>query len=219
METVAVHQERRMEATLGSGSTVEAVGGLAAIVLAILGLVGVAPHYMLTIATIALGAGLLFEGGAIAAEYSRLLAETGAGRLTRSELRAGLSAESLAGIAGIVLGILALIGIAPETLMAIAAIVLGAGTLMGSGALARLNHVRIESTPEHEHAKLAAYESMRVAAGSQVLVGFSAIVLGILALIGIAAATLDLVAMLALGAALLLSGTAVTARVIAAFGH
>jgi hypothetical protein len=50
-------------------------------------------------------------------------------------------------------------------------------------------------------------------------VGFSAIVLGKHALIGIPAATLDLVAMLALGAALLLSGTAVTARVIAAFGH
>lgn len=210
-------QSQVREMTLG-GSSSAMLGGAAALVLSIIGLAGVVPHYMLTIAGIALGVGLLFEGGFIAAEYRTMLSASGAtGAGAKAELGGGLGAEALAGIAAIVLGILALLDIVPLVLMSITAIVLGAGVMLGSGAMARLNSLKVETSTTHETAKRVAKDSMTAAAGLQVLVGVAAIVLGILALIGLAPQTLALVAMLALGSSELLSGGAMTSRVLSYF--
>ena len=217
METIMRTPQQLKELTLG-GSSSAMLGGAAALILSILGLAGVAPHYMLSIASIALGAGVLFEGGFIAAEYGRILNLGGAETSARVELAGGLSGEALAGIAAIVLGILALLGVVPGVLMSIAAIVLGAGVTMGSGVIARLNALKIETSGNHETAQRLAKDAMSAAAGLQALVGLSAIVLGILALIGVAAQTLDLVAMLALGSSALVSGGSIVTRVLAFFG-
>ena len=83
------------------------------LVLAILGLAGVVPMYMAFIATIVLGVALLFEGWALASRYSKLLSEMGGGLLTATELGGGITAEFLAGAAGVALGILALLGVVP----------------------------------------------------------------------------------------------------------
>ena len=56
-----------------SGLLAEAVGGVATIVLAILGLSGVSPEYLLGIATIVFGAALVIEGTAIVADYAHIL--------------------------------------------------------------------------------------------------------------------------------------------------
>lgn len=216
MDTL-VTSARAKELTLG-GSGSAMLGGAAALVLAILGLAGVVPHYMLTIAGIALGVGLLFEGGFIAAEYRTILSASGAtGTGAKTELGGGLGAEALAGIAAIVLGILALLNIVPQVLMSITAIVLGAGVMLGSGAMARLNSLKVETSATPETARQVAKDSMSAAAGLQVLVGLAAIVLGILGLIGLAPQTLALVAMLALGSSELLSGGAMTSRVLSYF--
>jgi len=45
-------QENQLEKVVFSGSFIEGLGGLGAVVLAIVGLVGVSPHYMAAIATI-----------------------------------------------------------------------------------------------------------------------------------------------------------------------
>jgi hypothetical protein len=217
METIVRTQQHMKELTLG-GSSSAMLGGAAALVLSIVGLAGVAPHYLLSIAGIALGAGVLFEGGFIASEYGRILDLGGTETSAKVELGGGLSGEALAGIAAIVLGILSLLGIVPQVLMAIAAIVLGAGVVMGSGVMARLNALKIETSGNHETAQRLAKDAMSAAAGLQALVGLSAIVLGILALIGVASQTLTLVAMLALGAAALVSGGTIVTRVLAFFG-
>src|SRR5262249_38607547 len=52
------------------------VGGAATIVLAILGLIGILPVPLASVAVIAIGLSLLVGGGTVATQYSRLLART-----------------------------------------------------------------------------------------------------------------------------------------------
>lgn len=208
------HQEYRLAAALTTGSTSEAVGGAAAIVLAILGLAGIQAAYMMPIATIAIGAALVVAGAAVMADYSDVFAEIASTRGEKVELGGGVTAEFLGGAAGIVLGILALIGLAPPTLGAVAVIVFGGALLLGSGATARLRDLKLSRGPEHGRAEHLAREATLAASGAQVLVALAAIALGILALTGIQPATLTLVALLALGSSIVLSGSAVTSKLL-----
>jgi hypothetical protein len=116
-----------------------------------------------------------------------------------------------------VLGVLALLQVNPMTLEAISAIVLGASLVFSSGMLSRLNSLRIESSGEEEFAKHVARDAVTASVGTEVLVGLSAAVLGVLALVGIAPMTLILVALLAVGASILLSGTALVSRMLTLF--
>ncbi len=86
---------------------------------------------------IALGAGLLFQGAAIAAEFRKLVVVTPATvKSGTSELGGGLSAQVLVGIGAIILGILALIGFATQVLNLIAMLALGCSTLLSGSAVA-----------------------------------------------------------------------------------
>ena len=210
-------EDRHIAESVGSGSAAEIIGGIAAIVLTILGLAHVAPSLMLTIATIAIGAALVFEGGSIAAQYSRIISKTTENSVQAIEMGGGMSAEMVAGIAGIVLGILALLGLDSLTLSASAVIVFGAAMSLGSGMTSRLNDLKIEVSGAHQSAQRVAHEVVSAAAGTQVLVGLAAGVLGILALVGIAPMVLVLVGLLAVGTSLLLSGGAVGGRLISLF--
>jgi hypothetical protein len=158
----------------------EAIAAVAVIALAIVGLAGVFSETLAAIATIVLGAGILVEGGffasASATVEERRLAESGS----------YLSADFLGGIAAVVLGILALLGIYSSTLLAIAVLVLGAAFLLSSGA---------------------AFDF-----GGHALGGLAAVVLGILAVVGLDRPALILVALLVLGAMRLFSGAAIGSR-------
>jgi hypothetical protein len=193
---------------------VEAVAGIAAVVLAILGLAGLLPMYLLAISSIALGVALLFEGGAVAMRYSRLLSETAGTRLSARELGTGMGVEVLGGIAGIVLGILALLGLVPLLLMSIAAIVFGGTLLLSSGTATRLNCLMIEGWAWHETVRRIACEAVWAAASVQVLVGLAGAILGILAVLKIYPLELTLVAMLCMGASVLLSGAAISSKMV-----
>lgn len=197
------------------GATGETIAGAGAVVLAILGLIGVYPLTLDSIATIAAGAGLLLAGGAIAARFARLktLMET---NRPRQEVTGSLGMEGLAGVAGIVLGILALLGVGPLSLLAVSAIVLGAGLIMAGGARSRLETLshRYGTTVESRTMEDVVY----VSSGSDVLVGIGAIVLGILALSGVTPLTLTLISMLAVGASILFGGSTIAARVFGHFG-
>jgi hypothetical protein len=91
-------------------------------VLAILALVGILPRELTSVAAIAVGAAFFCEGGTLAAAYRRTL--------SRSVIRAGITAEFLAGLAGIVLGILALFLDLTMSLLGAAIIVFGATMLL-----------------------------------------------------------------------------------------
>lgn len=219
MSTVITSPEaRHIAMSVGTDSTAEIIGGAAAIMLTILGLANVAPDLMLAIATIAIGIALLFEGGSIAAEFTQLVSRTADNTFQTVEMGSGMTAEMLAGIAGIVLGILALLGLVPLILSASAVIVYGVALTLSSGMTMRLNDLKFEETEvTHQRTQKLAHEAVTATVGTQILIGLSAGVLGILALVGIASTVLVLVALLAIGTSLLLSGGAVGGRLISLF--
>jgi hypothetical protein len=212
--TAREREEERSAEVVAGGSMVEAIAGVAAVVLAILGLAGLLPVYLLAIAAIAVGVALLFEGGAIAVRYSRLLTETAGSRLSSTELGGGMGVEVLGGIAGIALGILALLGLVPLTLTAVAAIVFGGTLLLSSGTATRLNCLVIDGHGLPDTARRVAREAVFAAASVRVLVGLAGGILGLLALLGIYPMVLALVAMLCLGASVLLSGAAISSKML-----
>jgi hypothetical protein len=219
LPTEVEREEAKSAEVVAGGSMVEAIAGVSAVVLAILGLAGLLPVYLLDIATIAVGLALLFEGGAIAVRYSRLLSETVGSRLSSAELGGGMGVEVLGGIAGIVLGILALLGLMPLTLASVAAIVFGGTLLMSSGTTSRLNCLIIDGHGWPDTARRVAREAVLAAASVQVLVGLAGGILGLLALLGIYPLELALVAMLCLGASVLLSGTAISSKMLSVLHH
>src|SRR5215469_10457360 len=91
------------------GGFVDALGGIATIVLAIIALSGTKADILVPIATIVFGAALLIQGGAILSEFAQteLTSESNA----MAGGGGGLSALFLVGIGGIVLGVLALLAI------------------------------------------------------------------------------------------------------------
>ena len=123
------------------GTITESFASGAAIVLTLLGLGGIKPDLMLSIAVIVIGLAFLFEGIAISMRFTKLLSETSRDRLEKAEFGIGLTSEYLGGIVGIVLGILSLLGIAPMILAPAAAIVFGL-EMMASRVEARPNRKR-----------------------------------------------------------------------------
>ena len=105
--------EKQTAKVVAGGSITEAIAGLAAAALAILGLTGILPGYFAAIATIAVGVALLAQGGAVAASGTQMLI----------------------GITTIVLGILALIGIDPLTLSLVGLLAAGASILFSGSAV------------------------------------------------------------------------------------
>jgi hypothetical protein len=204
-------EERTREIAVG-GTTVSGLLAAAAGVLSIIGLAGSYPGWMVTIATVVLGVSFLLEGGAIAARWSALLHEVAEGPM--AEMGAGITGEALAGITGIVLGILGLLGVVPAVLIPCAAIMFGAALVIGAGANVRVNDLVMTYKQEHPIARQAAHEAVFAATGLQVLIGLGAITLGIIALVGIMPLTLSLVAMLIMGVTLLLSNATIAGRML-----
>jgi hypothetical protein len=207
--------EHTTEKTVATGATAEAVAGAGALVLAIIGLAGVFPMILTAIAVIAAGAGLLFQGAAAAARVASLAHEVHGGH-PDAAMGTGLSAEIVGGLGGIVLGILALVGVVPLPLLAISAIVFGGTLLFGSPAVYTVGRAQVDGETTAEHVMR---ETTVGTAGAQALIGIGSATLGILALIGLAPLTLVLVAVLAVGASTLLSGGALTGKMVSMLYH
>jgi hypothetical protein len=218
-------QERRAIEEVGGGSIVESIGGIGALVLSILGLIGFIPVTMASLATIAAGGALLIGGGTLASQYTRIFSGARP-RLSHSIIGGGMAMESLAGFAAIVLGLLSLLGINSGVMLAAAVIVLGCALLLASGAIARLTTLPLrepfgiaEQARQAEHEHYIVRDALYAASGSEALIGAGAIVLGILSLSGIAPMALILVALLAVGASILVAGSSVAGRMFESVAH
>jgi hypothetical protein len=165
------------------GLMAEGAVGVAVIALAICGLGNIAVDAMLAIATIIFGVALVMQAMESAAEAA--LGEFGIG--------GAMVIEALAGLTGIVLGILAFIGgLAPH--ITPAAMIVFGGALLLSGFV-RVTAQRFMS------------DLWAGAACAQILIGFAAIVLGIIAyLVPGHGEMLTLVALLSLGGSLVIAG-------------
>jgi len=214
------HEDRKTLKFLTAGSSGEAVAGAAAVVLAILGLVGVLPLYMVSIAAICIGAAMFQEGTAIASQFKELEEHiNGSDEKTKVALGGGMGFQVLGGIAGIVLGILALIGVATTVLVAVAAIVMGGSLLLGAGATERLDKARLQWELPPEPKSRWIRDSVIDAAGLEVLAGLASVTLGIIALSGVFPIILVLVAELSIGGAVLLAGAAIATESAVALQH
>jgi hypothetical protein len=223
MATELTHQSvltREQETTMSvvaGGSIAEAIGGVAVVVLAILGLVGLLSQEMAAIAAIGIGAALVLEGLAIATRFSDLVSQAGKSLSDTAKLGGGMGAEFLGGVGGGILGLLALLGIVPMTLTAIALIIFGASLLLSSGVTYRLDLLasKLGQTTLSGAQVLAAI----AACGVQVLVGVAAAALGIIALVGVSPMILTLVGLLSVGASIVISGSAVSATIASVMQH
>lgn len=126
-------------AELSGGVTLEFIGGLGVLILGILALLTISRMTLLSVGVIAYGVTLLLSSGTMTR-----LNVIDAGETAYDSHRAHLMSEAvmgstalqmLAGIGGIVLGILALIGIHDLTLVLIAILGFGAAILLAGSAL------------------------------------------------------------------------------------
>jgi hypothetical protein len=205
--------ESRVAETAAYGGMVDAIGGIAAGVLAIIGLTGFDPEGMAAIAVIVLGAAFLVQAGAILSEYSRIVtADGGASVSSGYTAGEGLAAMLMAGAGGIVLGVLALLTIQTVALTAIAVIAYGAALVLSSSSVRALYTGQRASARSGQ--ELIAAQMASGSAGVQLLTGLAAVVLGILAVAGRDPRALSLAALLVLGITVLLTGSALSSLVV-----
>lgn len=197
-----VTTERRSTAI--GGSLLEALGGIAALVLACLGLARIAPSWMASVSTILVGAALTLEGAALGARYRDMTVPERDTR-DRAQVGTGMAFEVAGGLAGIVLGSIALFGAYAVALTAVAQIVFGVALMVGSAGTARFHRELVARSATAE-------KTGRASSGIELMAGITAVTLGILALIGFAPSVLTLVSLLAVGITVLLSGSMIGAR-------
>jgi hypothetical protein len=210
----AVEPEKKSAAVAGAGASAEVVLAAVAIVLAVVGLARIAPRSMMSVATILLGAALLLDAVAVGARHRHLVRESvGADERTiRAVLTGAISAGSVAGLAGIVLGILALAGLAPGRLCAVALIGFGVALLFGSPSKELLALQYTAPWGMRIAMREAIDEVLDVTAAGDVLVGLAAIVLGVIGLLAATPAIPVLIGFIGVGTLALLAGAAYGAR-------
>ena len=212
-------QERALIA-VGSGSIIESIIGMGAVILTILGLLNIYPVIMLSISTILIGAALLIKGSSVASKMDSVIAdEPEMSKKAISQLNTGVTAETIAGIAGIALGILAMAGMSPQMMLGAAAIVYGAGIIFGSGMDLRLNALNLMNPVHSPRIKRVAEGAVTASADAEIFVGIAAVALGIMSIINIAPLILQLIAMLVVGSILFLTGLSLWSRVFNVFRY
>jgi len=108
----------------------------------------------------------------------------------------------MCGLTGIVLGILALVGVNPGHLLPPALIVFGGSLLLGGVISMRPRTLQV--TRSGTETQMVAYRNSPAAGGIEILTGLAAVVLGILSVIMAPSWVLLLVGFLVVGAALLM---------------
>ena len=186
-----------------TGATIGAMWGLSALGLAILGLSGVLPIYMLPVAAIVLGLAFL-SLATVDTAWARMFrfAERETSR-DRIVFFSGVAATLIAGFAALVLGILNFAFLGDAQFGAVAVIILGLGLLWHSGITRRVSqfthHVTYHGLEERRPGGPLAINALSLAPVRDFLVGAGGVILGILAMMHIAPVVLGFVALLAIG--------------------
>jgi hypothetical protein len=203
--------------TAAYGGLIDAIGGIAVAILAIIGLTGFDAERMAGIATIVLGAALLIQGGTILSEYAQVYRAAAAAPASERVGGDGLAAMFVVGAGGLVLGVLALLGLVAVDMTAIAVIAYGSALVLSSTSVRQLHMLQtqnLQRVSSHAGHELLAGQMASGSAGIQLLTGLTATVLGILAVAGHDPVVLTLAALLVLGVTVLLTGSALSSLVL-----
>jgi hypothetical protein len=199
-------EERAARLVMATGSSYELFTALVGVVLAVIGLAGRHPAAMAAMATIAVGLSLLAQGLTIAARWQAALKIEGRERIDVL----GISTEMFGGLAAIILGVLALLGVLELPLLSAAAIVLGFSLLLGGPAQPEMTDVTPERQPTRLH---VTRDIVRASSGVMVMGGLAAIVLGLLAATGLGPVVgCVLASLLCVATSLMLAGGSLFAR-------
>jgi hypothetical protein len=212
--TYSSSTEARGAETATYGGFVDALGGIATIVLAIIALSGTKADILLSIATIVFGAALLIQGGAMLSEFAQIEASA---ETPTTASGGGLSGLFLVGVAGIVLGVLALLGVHALILTSVAVIAFGGALVVSASAVWQLLTSRSVTSRFRDRGSMLGAIASDVAAGSsgiQGMAGLAVIILGILSVSGIYSLVLTLVGLLVAGAALVMTGSTLSGAMI-----
>lgn len=204
------------EMTLAVGAMPAA---LALVILGILALAKIAPLTLVSIAVIVAGVLLVIDSAALTQQIAAALTAKAGHNLNAAALPNGLNAGVLGGMTGIVLGILAILGVAPQTLIAVAAIVFGAAVLFDFTARAQAHALRMTTSETPEQSAKLAMATASSTNTSALFAGVGLITLGILALAGIAGEVLIAIAFLGLGAYFLLAEASEAGRLLGIVGR
>ncbi|HEY8162195.1 MAG: hypothetical protein ACR650_16225 [Methylocystis sp.] len=203
--SVTLRESSFFEGAVDTG-LVDIAGGVATIVLAICGLTGIHPPLLASIATIVFGGALVAQGGMVLSGLSIAARDGSVGVGEIGGYGGSVAILLLAGLGGVILGILALLGLNPTVLTAVSVISYGGALVLSSGAGWAL-HVRTRESERRPGAPkmTGGYPS---AESVQTIAGFTVLVLGILGLVMGPANKLSLIlaSLLILGAALSITG-------------
>jgi hypothetical protein len=189
----------RSAKTLGNPSVFDVLAGMGVTLLAIVGLSGGAPPTLAAISFIGVGIAFIVEAVGITRRSQNMEIP---GDEVRAQVTGSALAESFAGSAGLMLGLVALVGFEPYLMLPLASIAFGVALLFGTGAAVQVDIVAAHLEPSPT--RRAIHEAVVGASGARLLVSFGCAVLGVLALAGVEPVTLMLTAALSLGVALLL---------------
>lgn len=199
-------KEKAIEVSAGG---LETAAGVGAAVMAILGLVDIIPATFAALATIALGAGFIVQGAGLAGKVSEL-ARMNADSEDQAVVRGELGIETLVGVAGVALGILALFDLDSMTLISAALIAFGGSLLIGGGVAEKVDYL-LQGYEQRTASML-----VDVGAGGETLIGIGAIALGVLTLVGVTSEyTLLLAGQVAVGAGMAIQASPLIARIFA----
>lgn len=195
----------------------ETVGGVALAVLAILALDQLAPDILLSIATVVAGLALGLMSAKMSANFSEAL--RGSDNSESAVAGGGMNAGVFAGVAGVILGVLAILDVARPELIAVALIVFGAAVVLDFIVKAQLRslHTRYLGMTGSEQAERSVAPAMSAGmnlGSAGTAAGVAIITLGILALTGIHTPTLVAVGLLTLGAYLFLEASSSIGRML-----
>jgi hypothetical protein len=194
------------------GPLTESAAGIAVIVLAIIGLADTAPAMLAAVATIVIGGGLMVEALNATIEEVRALSMVAppAASERLAEIGGRAIVALMAGVTGVVLGILGVFGIKSAYVIPSALIVFG-GYLVLSGAVGVQERLQADGA---DRAPALSHRGSATARGFEILIGVAALALGSLALVPIETRALTLVGFIAVGAALLMIGGTFRAAVL-----
>jgi len=210
--------ESAFPARAKQGGLIDDIGGVATVILAILGLIGFNAPIMAVIATILFGVTLLIRGNGMMSDHARFPVLFGANSPMFNV--SSRSALVLFGAGGIALGVLSLLDFDSAVLTPIASIMFGGALILSSVSAWHLNVVRRASAKSEESSiDILANQMLFDSAGIQIFGGFAVVVLGVLAVSGARNdLTFNLVALLILGSALVLKGGSLNA-ILLSFMH
>lgn len=212
------HREMYEERPALFGLAIQGILCALAIALAIVGLVR-SSLLLTSFAVIIIGAVFLLDGGVTVLRFFQALNEKRKSVWQTFEIGEGISAEFLGGTMGIVLGILALLNIVPLTLISIAAIIYGAALVLAAIFSARFDILLLNRDREDQFSRKVGKEAITAAAATEMLIGIAGVVLGILAIRSAYPLTLNLIAIIVLAFGSLLTGTAVSHRLLNVFSN